>query len=312
MQIVATDPIFDRTYHPEDHVICRTYRKYLEEKHGIKFAPIEVARKFAIEGYNHWDKTYNGQFGFHSTAVRFTESKEAKTLFVQQFFGIGDVIFSVQLVRTLIEQGYRAIWPVMAEFVEPLQKAYPDIQFMDVNLTNPALWTNIPGNKIDKVVGNTRLLPLRWTYEILKVGMDQCMTSKYDFLHMDWKIWRNATFVRDEKKEQELFEKLGIKQGEEYTLINRNFGTQPVRTANIPNQPGKIVEMKAIEGFGLFDWAKVIENATEIHTVSTSIVYLLELLELKCEPHIYIRRPIEHNHSNYQHLMTKHKYHFEV
>jgi hypothetical protein len=128
---------------------------------------------------------------------------------------------------------------------------------------------------------------------------------------MDWKTWRNATFVRNEKKESELMEKLGIKQGEEYTLINRNFGTQPVRTANIPTQSGKIIEMKAIEGFGLFNWAKVIESATNIHTVSTSIIYLFELLELKCEPHIYIRKPIERDHSNYQHIMVKHKYHFE-
>ena len=312
MEIVATDPAFDRAYHPEDHVICRVYRKYLEEKHGIKFAPVEVARKFSIEGFQHWDKLHSGQFGFHGSMVKFSEHPAAgQTLFIQQFFGLGDVIFCIQLVRNLMEKGYKALWPVMAEFVAPLKKAYPDIDFIDVNLTNPNLWTNIPGNKMDKTVNGTRFLPIRWTYEIMKVGMDRCMTSKYDFLHMDWEKWKNATFVRDVIKEQELFDKLGLKDGEPYTLVNKMFGTQPIRTAQMPNFNGPVVEMKVMEGFSLFDWCKVIENASEIHTVSTSIVYLFELLELKCEPHIYIRKPIERDHSNYQHIMTKHKYHFE-
>lgn len=58
-------------YHPEDEVICRQLRRWLEDKHGIKFAPTDVADRFAIEAYNvpAPDNMYSGQFGFHGYHV---------------------------------------------------------------------------------------------------------------------------------------------------------------------------------------------------------------------------------------------------
>lgn len=54
--------------HPEDSVICRELRPQLELM-GIRFAPLEVCRKFSIEAYASKDNKYNGQFGFHSRWV---------------------------------------------------------------------------------------------------------------------------------------------------------------------------------------------------------------------------------------------------
>jgi glycosyltransferase involved in cell wall biosynthesis len=76
-QILADADIPDELMHPEDHCICRTYRKSLEE-HGIKFAPEEVANRFSIEGYGagafEGGNRYGGQFGFHSVHVDFNGS----------------------------------------------------------------------------------------------------------------------------------------------------------------------------------------------------------------------------------------------
>lgn len=58
-------------FHPEDHHICRTYRKDLEERYGILFAPEEVANGFSIEAYGSPDNGYNDQFGFHGPHVNF-------------------------------------------------------------------------------------------------------------------------------------------------------------------------------------------------------------------------------------------------
>lgn len=69
--ILATDPhITD--FHPEDDRIARHYRQYLEDKYDIKFAPMEVAKKFSIEawGLKHEYQVYNGEFGFHGRVVR--------------------------------------------------------------------------------------------------------------------------------------------------------------------------------------------------------------------------------------------------
>lgn len=58
----------------EDHNICRLYRKYLERQHQIKFAPVEEARLFSLEGWNSPNKVWNGEFGFHGHSADISKS----------------------------------------------------------------------------------------------------------------------------------------------------------------------------------------------------------------------------------------------
>lgn len=55
-----TDPDI-RELHPEDACICERYRKALENRHGIRFAPLELARRFAFE----LEPPQGPTFGFH-------------------------------------------------------------------------------------------------------------------------------------------------------------------------------------------------------------------------------------------------------
>lgn len=59
-----------KAFHPEDDVICRQIRPYLEDN-GLKFAPDHIANKFSIEAYAvpHPHNVYSGQFGFHGFHV---------------------------------------------------------------------------------------------------------------------------------------------------------------------------------------------------------------------------------------------------
>ena len=60
----ASSELNIRNFHPEDLVVCRTYRN-LMAKSGIKFAPDETASRFSIEGNARYGNKWNGQFGFH-------------------------------------------------------------------------------------------------------------------------------------------------------------------------------------------------------------------------------------------------------
>ena len=68
------------------------------------------------------------------------------------------------------------------------------------------------------------------------------------------------------------------------------------------------MDMRNIDGFSLYDWAMVIEGAKEIHTVSTSILYILELLKVKPVVNLYKRFPDEKDHRNYDYLLKNNKY----
>lgn len=67
--IVPTNDQYIKEFE-EDHNIARIYRPYLEKTYGIKFAPIEEARKFGIEAWRSDDDKYSGQFLFHGYKVK--------------------------------------------------------------------------------------------------------------------------------------------------------------------------------------------------------------------------------------------------
>ena len=55
---------------PEDWYICVMIRPYLEAR-GIRFAPVELAKRFSLEGGEPFGVTWTNQFGFHG--LRWTD-----------------------------------------------------------------------------------------------------------------------------------------------------------------------------------------------------------------------------------------------
>jgi hypothetical protein len=54
--------------------------------------------------------------------------------------------------------------------------------------------------------------------------------------------------------------------------------------------------MNKISGFTMLDWSKIIENADQIYTVSTSNLFLIETLPIKASNVVlYPRLPRENN-----------------
>lgn len=218
-------------------------------------------------------------------------------LCVLQPHGIGDVIFCQTLVRSL--GNYDITWPVQSQFIEGLKRAYPDIEWI------PDSKSPVPLDiKRDCLHGEYRVIPIRWSDQILKVPYRHVMKAKYDMYRIKYQEWkRDAMWKRDHVKENRLFDLLKLKP-QEYVLKNLTFLSNSSRKIDIQIDG---IEMKEIPGFSLFDWAKVLENAKEIHTVSTSILYILDMLDT-CKVNVYVRRPIERDHSFYSYIFTDKKF----
>ena len=74
---------------------------------------------------------------------------------------------------------------------------------------------------------------------------------------------------------------------QDFILINQTYSTQPT-TLKKDLSPfkyrfgdSKFIEMSILEGFTIFDWCKVFENMKSIITVDTSLMYIIEKLDLK-------------------------------
>jgi hypothetical protein len=229
---------------------------------------------------------------------------------ISQPFGLGDVIFTKQLINDIvIRSGYESvIWPVEAHFIEGLKRAYPNIEWIPLS---PDIQKYISVMK-KCVIDDYAIIPIRFANTMLHVPYSRCMRAKYDLYKLDWQTWRNASFQRTPEKENALIEFLGIDMGRPYHLINKRFRTNESGIAPIPNDTSmKNIEMTNINGFSMFDWSKIIENAAHISTVGTSLNYLIELLNLKASYiTLYKRMPDEPHYKNYDYILTKHKYIF--
>lgn len=231
-----------------------------------------------------------------------------------QYFGIGDIIFTQTLVRKIAD-GNPIVWGVLPQFIEGLQRAYPDIAWIDYRKTG--LDYNC---REDKIIGDKRIVPIRWNVEILKVPYTQCMSSKYELYGLDWRTWKEAAMWKGsfEMEFALMHNRLHDKIDKhtpfiyaEYNVVNRTFGSNNQFHVHIDVNNGlPNIEMQPIPAYSLFDWALLLQGANEIHTVSTSIIYLLELLDLPKKPdiHIYLRSPQETNHKNYEYLLQSHNY----
>lgn len=222
-----------------------------------------------------------------------------------QPFGAGDLIFSMTAIKSLQD---KILWPTLPEYVEGFNRAYPSIYFIDHNLVK------IDYNRKDRHFHqDAEVIPLRWQ----DVPLKECMKNKYSFFGLSWQMWkRDAMYNRDFSKEYALFKHLGLSDGEKFNLVNVNWGcwsptvlkpgTNRAFMQGVVRNDYKIIPMDIIPGYSLFDWSTVIERATEIHTVSTSVLFLLELLNLSAKAiHLYCRKPNEKDFKNVDYIFTK-------
>ena len=92
------------------------------------------------------------------------------------------------------------------------------------------------------------------------------------------------TLNRDLAREKSLVDKLGIDLDSKYNLINKNYGSPPGNLSRddiTPSNGYPNVYMEFFDNVHLFDWLTVAEHAYEIHTMETSLCYMLEKLDIK-------------------------------
>jgi hypothetical protein len=215
-----------------------------------------------------------------------------KICLLQQECGIGDVLFCQGIAKTFLKNNYRVVWPLVPQIMHIAKYLDKDIEFYDNSGDFPLkdfFYLSYDKKQILFTDNNDCFIPLGYSSHMISPYGLQVMQSKYSICGLDWKMWKNEfTFDRDEKKENELFyDVLGLKDNEDYLFINQTYVTQPsVMKKNIMHFADKfksmnICEMRFVEGFTIFDWCKVFENMHSTLTVDTSLMYIIEKLNLK-------------------------------
>lgn len=213
---------------------------------------------------------------------------------IYQPCGLGDILFLQKLAYHIKDLGYEVYWPVVHE-LKWLADYIPDFNFVswgddESPITGPPLPESCQFPYKEKYIQGapTSISDDLYFFQGFS-NYQPIMAGKYDSISLDWKDWRDhIKFVRNKEKEDKLFyDVLGLKDGEPYVLVNRYWCTRPrveicERISTNPSDYGdlKVVEASHVQGYSIFDWCKVIENASAYNFIETAWNYLFESSEM--------------------------------
>jgi len=223
-----------------------------------------------------------------------------KKILIDQPGFIGDIIFVMAIAQKYTNEGHVVDFPVFKEHMEnpSIGKYFPTINF--ISMDDFPQYNKYHGVKVVED-DEYRSVPLRAS---ASRRPNQHMKEKYEFIGLDFNDWRNIEIVRDYDAEKNLLKDLNIVDGMEFNLINENH-MYFFKKIEIPvNEKENNIFMSKIDGYSVFDWIGVMESAKSIHTVGTSICFLMDVFEsMPKEMHIYER--IDKPHSTYDFLLKK-------
>jgi len=228
-----------------------------------------------------------------------------KYCIIKQPIGIGDVFYLQKFAHIIKNCGYEILWPLRDDVI--WIKDYVD----GIN------FCKLSDNFLGKEYFNSGH-PFIETDDFIFISPDgfqlqgkRIMESKYlmiDESDHDW--YDYFKFTRNLEKEDDLYYNiLGLKDDSEYVFLN-NMASVDVRTSDVLDDlkfESPTVNLQIIDGYTLFDWCKVFENALEIHTVHTGINYILDKLNLKAEKY-YMYQGLHHSDVQYIPFTKKPKF----
>lgn len=105
-------------------------------------------------------------------------------------------------------------------------------------------------------------------------------------------LWDNFYFERDTKKEHEVYyDKLGLKDGEEYILLHDDPERGLVINRNYPSDT-KIIHLVDHQDVSILDTLYLVEKCKQLHVINTGLVPFVDQMRIEHESlnyHKYIR-----------------------
>jgi len=133
---------------------------------------------------------------------------------------------------------------------------------------------------------------------------------RYSLANVPLKNRWNFSWIRDEKKENELLKFIKnyskTKYGSENFSICHNYNSN-IRNIDLPNQ----INFSYVKGYEIFDWYKVLLEAQEVACVDSSLCNFIEVLpELKYKKKYYLGSEEPHYFEYMRNILLNNWYDF--
>lgn len=226
-----------------------------------------------------------------------------KQCLIYQPLGLGDIIWILPIIDTIIDDGYTVYYPVNDIYYDMISTYIekPNLIWIRENDDFPLKEYYKQTNIVD--TGNNLYLPI--SYADRYFPNCSTMISKYYLLSIPIGDWRKSfNLNRNKEREEVLIKTYGLFG--EYVLVNKSFGTEHQNRELIITSNKKVHYMNVEEDknnkFHLFDWILALENASEIHTVETSLCFLVDKYCLNNNIHMYEKRKETEQNTFYKNI----------
>jgi hypothetical protein len=222
-----------------------------------------------------------------------------KKCLIYQPLGLGDIIWVQPIIDKMIERGFDVYYPINNLYHDMISKYIKKNKLYWCRESDDFPLKEFYGHTSSLDMGKDVYLALSYAdRHILNCSV---MASKYYYTNTTLSDWReNFNPARDYERENKLIECYGLNK--DSIIVNENFGTNPIsRTLPVVNKTGvhrMSMEQDRDNGFQLFDWIGALENAKEIHTVETSLCYLIDKFCHNTKLFMYEKR-LQHEPNNY-------------
>jgi len=203
-----------------------------------------------------------------------------KICLIRQPAGIGDIFFTQKIADTYIKKGFKVIWPVIPEFTYLNDYIKTDgLVFVNENDDFPLKEYYLSNHTLPYEISENEIyIPIQHFDGHYNGSV---MHAKYGVLGIDFSDWVDYfNFNRNLEREQKILDHYNIKNNE-FTVVNRLYGSPP--NSLVCDKIGKFdnsIEMEYLGWDNLFDWVGLLLKAKSIHTVETSLVYIISKLKL--------------------------------
>ena len=206
--------------------------------------------------------------------------------------GLGDILWEQAIVDHFIDDGHEVIFPVDDTYYEMVSSSIikPGLSWCRTNDEFPLKY--VYQNEQPLYSNGLVYLPLRYADKYISAPL---MLGKYTYAQLPApEDYRNHfEITRNFNKEQDLIKLYNINP--DTTIVNESFGPpdNPIRHSIHLETAGHVHYMSASDdinnGFCLFDWIGALQLAKAIHTVGTSVCYIIDKY-CDNDMHIYERR----------------------
>lgn len=203
-----------------------------------------------------------------------------KPCLIKQPAGVGDVFFLQKVAHHFRSKGSKIIWPLRDDIFW-ISKYIPDIEWYKVS-------DYFPGKELFNYAGFGETEEFIFADpstadRTFNTDPTRIMSAKYGLVGLDHRDWADYfKFNRNKEREDQLYYMvLGLKNDSEYVYVNDITNTDLRKTSSMADKSYDypVIENKIYDGFSLFDWIKVWENAKEIHTQPTAMCFIMDVID---------------------------------